>query len=352
MLQSGMKILRKDLKHGMVAVLVQGTDDLWHLASIIEPLDTVSAETQRKVKVSESSSVKKSYYVTILVERVTYDQQAKQLRILGTTTSEHEDFPKGSYQTIEAEPGVALTITKTHWLSYQIARLEEAASNVFSDVLVCLLDRESAIIAILKSSGYEVLVELHGEVAKKYEGKMSSKAFYPEVAAKLKEYNERFTLSSIVIGSPAFWKEELIKELTDPVLAKKIRTTTVNSVDRNGLEEVLKRPELKTVLGEDRVAKEAMLVEELLKQISTDGLASYGWTDVSRMAHMGVVKTLLVTSALIALRRAEGRFEELDAVMKSVDSAKGSVHILNSDNEPGKRLDALSGIAALLRFRA
>ncbi|MEK6968475.1 MAG: mRNA surveillance protein pelota [Nanoarchaeota archaeon] len=345
-----MKILRKDLKQNTIVVQVQGADDLWHLSSIVEQGDNIGAETQRKIKVGEAS-VKKNFFVSILVEKVTYDETSKQLRVLGVTTSEHEDVPKGSHQTIEAEPGTNMTIIKHKWHSYQLDRIEEASKTVFSDTLICILDRESAIIAMLKSHGYEVLVELHGEVAKKYEGKMSSKAFYPEVLEKIREYDERFHITNIIIASPAFWKEELIKEIKDDKLMKKIRTATINTIDRTGLEEVLKKPELKAVIGEDRAAKEALLVDELLKAIGGDGLAAYGLNEVKQMADMGGIKTLLVTSGLISIKKAEGNFELLDDIMKKVDSATGKVFIINSDNEAGKKLDALSGIAAILRFR-
>ncbi|HLD19101.1 MAG TPA: mRNA surveillance protein pelota [Candidatus Nanoarchaeia archaeon] len=348
-----MKLLRKDLKHNTVAVQVQGADDLWHLSSIIERGDTISAETQRKVKAGEGeTAVKKTLYLMILVEKIAYDEASKQLRFLGTTTTEHEEVPKGSYQTIEAEPGTIITIVKPKWHSYQLDRIDEATRTVFSDTLICLLDRESAIIAILKSHGYEVLVELKGEVVKKYEGKMSSKDFYPEVVAKLKEYSDRFELTNIIVASPAFWKEELIKEIKDDKILKKIRTSTVNTVDRSGLEEVLKRPELKAIIGEDRAAKEALAVEELLREIGGAGMAAYGQLEVKKMAEIGGVRTLLITSGLISIRKAEGSFDELDEIMRNVDNAKGKVFIINSDNDAGKKLDALSGIAAILRFRA
>lgn len=346
-----MKILKKDLKHNSVTIQVQGQDDLWHLSEIIEKGDSASAETQRKIKIGDNDTAKKSFFVTINVEKIIYDEAAKQLRIQGITTSEHEQIAKGSHQTIEAEPGTKITIVKPQWQGYILERLDEASKTSFSDTLICLIDRESSIIAILKSKGYEILVELHGEVAKKYEGKMSSREFYPDVVKKLEEYSERFDLASIVIASPAFWKEELIKEIKDEKLLKKIRTATVNTVDKSGLDEVLKRPELKAVLSEDRAAKEAIVVEDLLREIGKEGLVTYGMSDVSKAAEIGVVSKLVLTSGLISKKKMEGKFEEIDSIMKKVDSAKGSVFIINSDNDPGKRIDALSGIAAFLRFR-
>ena len=43
---------------------------------------------------------------------------------------------------------------------------------------------------------------------------------------------------------------------------------TCSSVDKTGINEVLKRPEIKEALKQDRITKEISLVEELLAEIS------------------------------------------------------------------------------------
>ena len=48
---------------------------------------------------------------------------------------------------------------------------------------------------------------------------------------------------------------------------------------------------------------------------------------------------------------SEGKFEELDGIIKIVDSSKGDIHIINSKNDAGKKLDGLGGIAAILRYK-
>jgi LysR family hydrogen peroxide-inducible transcriptional activator len=51
----------------------------------------------------------------------------------------------------------------------------------------------------------------------------------------------------------------------------------------------------------------------------------------------------------------EGKFRyesvSIDSLMKIVDSTKGEILIINSDNEAGKKLDGLGGIAAILRYK-
>ena len=112
----------------------------------------------------------------------------------------------------------------------------------------------------------------------------------------------------------------------------------------------MKRPEFKGVLKEDRSAKEANLIEELLKEIATQGMAAYGEIEVSKMAEMANVRVLLVSSDFISTKRESNAFKATDYLMKKIDSQNGEIFILNSKND--KRLDALGGIAALTRLKA
>ena len=44
-------------------------------------------------------------------------------------------------------------------------------------------------------------------------------------------------------------------------------------------------------------------------------------------------------------------YNDLENLMKFVEQSKGEVHIISSDNEAGKKLDGLTGVAAILRFK-
>ena len=44
-------------------------------------------------------------------------------------------------------------------------------------------------------------------------------------------------------------------------------------------------------------------------------------------------------------------YEKIEAIFKTVDSLKGKIHIISSKHEPGKKLNGLTGIAALLRYK-
>ena len=66
---------------------------------------------------------------------------------------------------------------------------------------------------------------------------------------------------------------------------------------------------------------------------------------------MGAVKELLITDSLIQKSRMENFYAKIENMMKSVDKTKGSIIIISSEHEGGKRLDGLGGVAAILRFK-
>ncbi|MBU4283645.1 MAG: mRNA surveillance protein Pelota, partial [Nanoarchaeota archaeon] len=155
----------------------------------------------------------------------------------------------------------------------------------------------------------------------------------------------------IILASPAFWKEDLMKNIKDGEIKKKITLATCSCSGKEAINEVLKRPEVKNVLSQQRIAKELKLVESLLEEISKNNLAVYGLKETEKAVNSGAVEKFLVTDGLIQKTRAEKKFEKIDQLMKSTESMKGSVNIIGSDNDGGKKLDGLGGIAAILRYK-
>jgi len=239
--------------------------------------------------------------------------------------------------------GSTAGITKQEWQKYQLKRLDLATKKQ-AETLILVLDREEAVFALLKSKGYEVLSEIKGKVAKKGVDTVTGN-FYKDLTKNLEEYNKRFTPDSIILASPAFWKDDLMQEINGD-LKKKIVLASCSSVGRNAIEELLKRPELKEVLKMQRAAEESKLVEELMMEISKDGLAIYGKKGIEGAVESGNVKTFLITDVFIYKNRAYA-----ETLMKNAEAVKGEVIVINSENEAGQKLDSLGGIGAILRYK-
>lgn len=351
-----MKILHTDFKKGEAKVKIENVDDLWYLNQIVEKSDLIKGKTLRKIKIGEETQrkqkvEKKAVFLLIEVEKLEFSKTSNVLRISGIVKQGPEDVPLGSYHTFNIGENTIIEITKQKWLKFQLDKLKESSKELSSKILICVHDREEAYFALMKKYGYQMLVDIKGNVAKKADAKQVESNFYKEILRQLEDYNERYNLNKIIIASPAFWKEELTKEIKNEELKSKIILATCSSVGENAINEVIKRPETSEALKQDRIAKEYKLVEELFAEISKNSLASYGLKETRNAAEAGAVKYLLITDTFIQKKRMEERYDEIEYVMKTVDSAKGEITIISSEHEAGKKLDGLGGIAAILRYK-
>ena len=344
-----MKLLNKDLKHGSVKVKVESAQDLWYLSNIIEQKDLVSGMTERKIKLGgsdEKSKIsKRILFLKIEVEKIELDHS---LRISRKIVEAPEDIPMGDYHTFDLTDGTVINIDKAHWSKYSLKKLDEALNTQVSNILIVAFDREEALFAILKSGGYELLPALKGDVSKKdFDEKKTN--FYSEIYKQLLDYDKRYLFDNIVVASPAFWKDYLLKEIKDETLKKKIVLATCSGIDDGTITEILKRPELKTVLERDKASRELRLIEELLGLISKDN-AVYGLKEIAEKISSGNVSSLIISENLILRMRREGKYQALEDVMTEIEAMGSEVRIISSE-EACRKLDGLSGIAATFRWK-
>src|SRR5437667_3699 len=73
------------------------------------------------------------------------------------------------------------------------------------------------------------------------------------------------------------------------------------------------------------------------------GPGAYGPAEVAEAVDAGAVETLLVSDAVV-------RNPGIEDLMRSAESARGAVVLVSRHHEAGQKLEALGGIAALLRF--
>jgi len=333
-----MKQIYSNLKKGELKLKVENMDDLWCLSHVIEPEDLVKGKTIRKIKIGDNEQrktniIKKTIFIEVRVESVEFHEYSSVLRVSGIITQGPEDITKGSYHTFNLEQGSIITIIKKQWLSFQVEKIKQASVET-KKILICVLDRDDVCFGLLKRQGFSLLSEIKGDVEKKADVKTRTGNFYAEVVNKLYDYVKRYKIENIILASPA-----------------KITLATCSCSGKEAINEVLKRPEVKNVLSQQRIAKELKLVENLLEEISKNNLAVYGLKETEKAVNAGAVEKLLVTDKLIQKTRAEKKFEKIDQLMKSTETMKGTVNIIGSGHDGGKKLDGLGGIAAILRYK-
>ena len=351
-----MKQIYSNIKKGELKLKVENLDDLWYLSTIIEPKDLIKGKTVRKIKLGEQEErkikiIKKPIFLKIEVEKIEFGKTSDILRVSGIIKEGTEDVKLGSHHTFNVEENSIITIIKEKWLKYQLDKLKEACSEKISKILIVVHDREEAYFALMKRYGYDLLSNLKGVVQKKANAEEVKGNFYAEIIKQTENYDEKYNLNQIIIASPAFWKEDLMKELKDHELKSKIILATCSSVGKNGINEVLKRPEITKALRQERISKELNSVENLLGEIAKNNLAVYGLKEVENAAYAGAINELLITDTLIKKSRDENTYEKIDTILKTVEQTKGSILIVSSEHEGGKKLDGLGGIGGILRYK-
>jgi len=348
-----MRIVKSNLKGNEVVIAITNPEDFWYLSHIIEKGDAVISRTLRKIKLGsgderQQSMVKKSVVLDVEVEKTEVTENS--LRVSGKILNDVEEIRKGSYHTLSLEINSVATIKKQKWLRFQIDKIKESGLRQPS-ILIVALERDNASFALMKKYGFEHLLEMNGDVEKKIMKENVKNNFYAEVICKIKEYAERYSIQKIVVASPAFWKDDLVKEVKDKELAKKIITATCHNTGKERINEIINRDEVKKILKEERIVQENMLVEELMKEIAKNNLAAYGIKQVKEAAIAGAVKELLASDAAIKRFKEENRYNEIDEIMSLVEGSSGNVNVISTEHDAGKRLNGLGGIAAILRYK-
>jgi len=343
-----MRVLKKNLRgdDGEITLLPESLDDLWHLQHLISRGDLVFAQTHRKVatiadKARPEKMERKKVRLGIKVEDIEFHIYSNWLRLHGVIKS---GIDIGSYHTLNIEIGTELSILKYHWRPDLLARIDEAVAETNRPrVVLALVEEGEATIGVLRQFGVQMAAEIRAGSGKG-DSVDHRAAFFQEVARSME--NAAGESAQIILAGPGFAKEDLKKviDASFPDMARRITMDDASSIGRSGFQEVLRRGAVKAVLESSRIAQEAKLIEDLFREIATNGKAAYGQKEVRAAINYGAVEHLLVLDELV-------RRGYLEEAMREVTNARGKVVIFSSEFEPGDRLRSLGGVAALLRFK-
>lgn len=345
-----MKLLKKYLRgdEGEISLMVESLDDLWHLKYILEPQDTVFAFTKRRIegatdKLRPEKADKKTMRLGIQVEKVEFHKFSNRLRVHGTIV---DGIDTGAYHTINIEEGNEISIIKK-WKSDQLERIKEAQiASMRPKVIIATIEEGEASLGLVRQFGVEESSSLRQSLGKG-EGNTRNE-FFGELASQLKWAAEK--VDAVILAGPGFTKEDFLEFIRtrEPELTKKTVLEDTTSIGVSGFQEVLRRGAVDRIMEESRIGREALLIEELMKEISINGKVSYGMEDVRNAQSLGAINTLLITDELL---RTEREGKSIDGFLKEVEHSRGRIVVFSTEFEPGKKLESLGGIAALLRFR-
>jgi len=356
-----LKILQMKLKKGIVKVLPESLDDLWHLYNIVLKNDEVYAQTTREVKVDEryarpQRGKRVPVFLGVKVEKVLWDKILNRLRVHGIVCEAPEEINvKGSHHTIDVTVNKPVTIVKTEWQKHQIDRLERASMVTAAPIIVMSIDDEEYCVAVLRQYGVEVKIEEKTRLPGKLEAEKRTGAIREFFKTALKSLREVWISlrNPIVIIGPGFVKNDFFSyvkrealDITDAVVDVK----GVNSAGVAGIQEALRSGIFTKALRRVRIAEETEFMEEVLARLGKGrGDVTYGFDEVEKASGYGAVERLLVADVTLRESPDEKR-KALEKLIKEVEEKGGRIIIISTEHEAGTKLLSLGGVAALLRF--
>ncbi len=340
-----MKVVFRDMKTGEVKLRVETEDDLWHLYNIVRPGDLVFALTQRREekasdRIRAERGEKKTMRLGIRVEKVEFHEFTDRLRILGVIEQGPQDI--GKHHTLNIRVGSELSVIKERWGRGEISRISEAEKSTERPLMTFLtLEDNEAEIFVLREYGMKKVATVSFSGLGKMYGSSKKEDFFNEV---LKALKDSYRDGVLMIIGPGFTKEEFASWLRekDPGLLKNAHIYASSHGGGAGINEVMKKAGAEVLEG-FRLTKETQDVERLFSEISKNGAAAYGIKEVRDFLKQGAVEKLLIISRM--MRSGEG--EEL---MRLAEETGAEVSVISEYGEPGRRLESIGGVAAILRY--
>ena len=351
-----MKIIYNDIKKGVVKLKVENLDDLWYLSGILNRGDKVVSKTERRVKSKDGSirdkSVREVITLGIEIESIALES-AEMLRVSGRIIEGPEDMvAKGSYHTFNIQKDSVLKITKERWSNVELQRLRDAEkSSLRPKILITILEEGEVTIALLRDSKV-----FYYDMSKSIGGKYDTKGrkerkdeFYREIADFLKDVKEKENVSAVIISGPGFEPENFYKFLLERYsdMGEKTFFERGCSAGRSGVNEIIKKPSVGKILEKVNSAEEIKNMNRILEEIGKgSGLGIYGSKEIENAAELGAIELLLVNDDFFINNR-----DSTERIIQNVKNKSGQFKFVNHESESGQQLDAIGGIAAILRFK-
>ena len=343
-----MRLISEDPGSGDVRLQVETDEDLWHLYNVVEVGDLVTASTTRREekaadKLRAERAEKRRMTLGIRIEKIEFSEEDLRLKLLGTIETGPQDI--GQHHTLILENGDSLTVNKQHWKASQIERVRKAVTDSKKPrILFVSLDQDEATIAVLRQFGLKEIVTLRsGRSGKQYAEKPQADGYHAEIISKLKPLVEPGM--PLAILGPGFEKETLAEDVKKSDLQPgRIYVYHTGQCGMAGINELMKAGMGADILRESSVGTEMEAVESVMTEIARNGPVTYGPAEVEEAAMAGAVEKLLILDSKL-------REQDLDDVIRAVESQKGTVIVVSGQHDGGRSLASLGGMAAILRYR-
>jgi protein pelota len=374
-----MRILRREISHkdgaGMVRLLCEESEDMYHVYQLLHKGDLVRASTVRKVVQETSTGSVQSSRVrmtlTLQVEDVEYDAEQGSLRVKGRNREMNPFVKLGSYHTLELELHRDFCIMKACWDAMHLERLSEASDPAQrAQVAAVVMQMGLASVCLVTSQMTVVRSRISQNVSKKRGGDSRAHdkgvdTFFKQVFEAMVRHVNFDVVKVLIIASPGFVKDDFVKyvdlQLADNTTNRelaglrgnrsKIILVHASSGHKHALTEVLGKDDVQARIRNTKAGEEVVALERFFEALNTDDgdKACYSYSHVRAALDVNAVDMLLVSDELF--RSANfGLRKKYVALVEDARAQGAAVFVLSRLHESGEQLYNLSGVAAVLRY--
>jgi len=328
--------------YGEIRLLPESIDDLWHLRHLIGPGDLVFATSFRSVdaasdKLRPEKVEKRPVRLGLRVEREEFSEHGVRLRLSGLI--EH-GVDAGAYHTINVETGYEISVIKP-WRPIDLERIARAVkASVYGVIHILTVEEGEAELFRLRQYGPESVITLTAGSSKGAESG-SRTALFDQLLPLIAEIS-----GPLIVAGPGFVKDDFVqfaRSKNSPAAERAIVVET-RRIGRGAVQDVIGNGALDRLMGDLQLSREVKMMDEVLLRISREGAVAYGRREVEEAIGYGAAEQVLVADTLL-------RDTEITRLIEKAEAMKATIVVLSSTFEPGERLVALGGIAALLRYR-
>lgn len=346
-----MRLLHRDPATGLLRLRLETPSDLWRIARLVRAGDAVGASTTRRdpeapQDVANAERTRRRVFLTVRAEQVEFHGFSQHVRVTGPIIE--GPFDIGRHHTLDLSEGDEVRVTKPSITAGERAVLDEGIGGKGDPtILIAAVDWGDSSIVRIRGRAIEPVVDLRRTIAgKRYgagQGEKDRATYVEELLGILRR--EGGAATAIVLAGPGFLKEGLVRRLAEaaPELGKKARVYPTAEAGRVGVDELLRSGKASEALRGSVAAEESEAVERLVRSLATGVRAAVGDREVVEAVDAGAAETVLVSD-----RRLTD--EGLAPVLDRARSGRARLFVVREEGDAGRRLAALGGIAAILRY--
>lgn len=329
---------------GVMRLKLDTFEDLWTVQRLVFSEDLVKSKSLRRFKPSEGDVGElKDVIITLRVEKTELDKDASRLRVMGKIVEgKPEQYIRlNSYHTLNIAPGDTLDLIKQAWPDYLIEVVKNAVGDTRKPRLgIIVVDDEKALPAYLLGYGVSFKNEVYSNLSKRMTQKdfqEQQKKFYESIVKLIKEMEAEI----VIVAGPGFTKDDVraYMESKQEKTAKRIVYMQASNTERSGVYEIIRSPEVESLLHSEHIRKEFAMMEEFLKGLAT-GASRYGIENVKNAIEEYAVNMVLVNDLVLGDKNVQ-------MLLAKAEEMRIKIDIFNSSDEVGQQLASFKNVASV-----